>query len=148
MSFTWFTWDVRLNKGDAHPVCVKLNNGVIWLNLQVKQAAILVSLLTDPSRSGGSIESRGGEWFTVSWDIRRHQSDPDKIIIRKSPSSSGSHASLPEDSAETLACKISRMIGAVNLSELSKTESGHLPSDPLASARLRMDKNLRSVFGV
>lgn len=140
-----FIWDARLNKGDAHPVCVKLNNGVIWLNLQVKQAAILVSFLTDPSRSGESIESRGGEWFTVSWNIGRHWSDPATIIIS---TTCGVHTSLSEDSAETLACKIEQIIDTVSLGELSKTEPDHLPSDPLASARLRTDENLRSVFGV
>ena len=136
------SWNVSLNKGDTHPICVELNSGAVQLDLQVEQAAILVSFLTNGRIQPAWVELRNGERCGVRWD----RLSIGAIVIINTQMGS---AALSESSAVLLADEIEQTMGVVNLvrARMPKSAPDSQPSDSLDGPMRRTDDNLRRVFG-
>ena len=123
---------VRMDKGNMNPIRVKLD-GVMQLDLRIEWATILMSFLADPCAVSVSIASRFGQWYDATWNVG-------SLGTSAVVSSRWSYAALSPQSATIVAAKLKRAIDEVTLNDSRF-------ADPLTKVKLRMDDNLRGVFG-
>ena len=137
-------WSVSLNNDVTHPICVELNSGAVRLDLQVKQAAILVSFLTNESAQPAWVELRNGECCGVRW-VADYTLDGPSVVINIQIG----WAALAESSAVLLANEIEQAMGVVNLARarMLKSAPDSQPADSLDGPMRRTNDNLRRVFG-
>ena len=137
-------WNVSLNKGDTHPICVELeicgSSGAIRLDLQIEEATKMGMFLVGLWTPGKIIKSRGG-WCTAAWDTKC-LGGAQAIIATDS-----AYTALSKYSAAQLAYKIEQVIREAKLDGEPENKPDFQSVDSLGGPLRRTDDNLRRVFG-
>lgn len=126
----------------SHPIHIELD-GFVKLDIEIRWAIILASFLTSPPYAlDVSFESRDRQRYNASWKIGLV--GPVAVIKVPMGVSVRSYA-ISEQLAAGVVAKLNQAIDEVRLSEIAPLDAR--PADSLAAAKLRMDNNLRDMFG-